>query len=83
LTSNRATIASAFTTDPYLGNPPSRGRHTALTASLSLGRGDALSLTFQHRLHSACPTAPITVSINLPVLVEVSAWLPEMDSTLG
>jgi hypothetical protein len=35
-----------------------------------------------HRLTLCPPTAPMTASISLPVLVEVSSfWLPEIDST--
>jgi hypothetical protein len=54
---------------PYIVPPPS-------------GLGDAFPLPLQHGAsRSACPTAPITASINLPAAVLVSnGWPPDMDS---
>jgi hypothetical protein len=67
----------------YLGSLPPCSRHTALIAALTLGFGDALSLTFQHALALCLPYGADHAHISLRVLVAVSSgWLPEIDRTL-
>ena len=58
--------------DDLAGLPPG-GRHTALVAALRLALAMPSRWRSSMASRSACPTAPMTASINLPVAVPVSS----------